>query len=131
SGDHVGAVDDFSTPVSCREPDPSPRATWICDTHSLFSPSMTAVPTTKATRPPSGETRTDVTRLTLNASSGVHAGTDPSAGPRGTGESAISSASVPAIRMPRPPRKTRGLYESAKIQRGLRLGGLGETAQRN
>ena len=77
---------------------------------------MTAVPTTKATRLPSGETRTDVTRLTLKASSGVHAETGPSACPRGTGDSAISSASVPAIRMPRPPRKTRGLYESAKIQ---------------
>src|SRR4029079_7158990 len=108
SGDQVGAVDDLSPPVSCRESDPSLRATCTCDGHSLSSPSMTALATTNATRPPSGDTRTDVTRLTLKASSGVHADTGSSAAP--TGATTIRKASVAAIRMSPPQEGQAGLY---------------------
>ena len=75
SGDHAGAVDGL---VAARELGwrvPSASATQICETHSLFSPSMAAVATTKATRRPSGDGRTLVTRFTLNAKSGVQAAT--------------------------------------------------------
>src|SRR6185295_19809392 len=108
SGDHAGAVADFSPSVSCRESDPSLRATCTCDSPSLFSPSMTAVATTNATRPPSGETRTDVTRLTLKASSGVHADSGPSAAP--TGATTIRKASAAEIRMSPPQEGQAGLY---------------------
>jgi hypothetical protein len=99
SGDQAGAVADFSPAVSSSEPDPSLRPRWICDTHSLFSPSMTAVATTKAARRPSGETRTGPTRLTLKLSSGVQTETGASARPRGTGERTIRTARHPAIRI--------------------------------
>ena len=47
----------------------------MCESHSLFLPSMTAEATTKAARVPSGETRTSVTRLTRIAISGVQVAT--------------------------------------------------------
>jgi hypothetical protein len=82
SGDQAGAVADLSPAVSGRAPLPSARPTWMCESHSLFSPSVTAVAATKATRAPSGETRTSLTRLTFSASSGVHAGGSSAAAPR-------------------------------------------------
>jgi len=58
SGDQAGAVEDLSPRVSCTGLRPSASATQICETHSLFSPSIAAVPTTNATWRPSGDGRT-------------------------------------------------------------------------
>ncbi len=46
SGDQAGAVEDLSPRVSWTGLRPSASATQICEIHSLFSPSMAAVPTT-------------------------------------------------------------------------------------
>jgi hypothetical protein len=42
SGDHAGAVDDFSPRVNWNREEPSARARKTCVRNSLFSPSISA-----------------------------------------------------------------------------------------
>ena len=79
SGDQAGLVEDLSPEVSAKAEVPSAFATFTCESHSLFSPSVTAALTTYATRVPSGDACKAVTRFTRSATSGVQSAEEETA----------------------------------------------------